>query len=273
MSIFKNIKDNLSQILAITEKNIKLQLRYKTNLIFRFINPLISIILPIVILGQIFTFNEAFGPWDASNFLVYQLTTYQILLLYRVTNQFPSDLRAEKMWETLPGLIIAPFKRINLLIGIFFSYLTVVIIPIVIFFVICYIYYPISFLTVLSIVFLFFLMSSFFSGIGLIYGILAISKENYINFFNLLMNIILMFSCITLPFEFFPGYFQQFINLNPLYYVFNIVRMTWIENNIILSFSTQLLSFLIIIILGIISPVLGLFIFNFIYKKYGIAGY
>lgn len=269
----KIIKDNLSQILAITEKNIKLQLRFKTTLFFNFINPLLAVILPIIVLGQIFTFNEAFGPWNSQNFLVFQLTTYQILLLYRIITQFSNQLKIEKMWETLPALIIAPFNRINLLFGIFFSHLIIVSIPIIIFFVVCYIYYPISILTVLSVILLFFLMLSFFSGIGLIFGILAISKENYINFLNIIMNIAMMFSCISLPFEFFPEYFQKFINLNPFYYIFNIVRLSWIENNIFISFTSHIINFLIVIILGIISPIIGLHIFNYIYKKYGIAGY
>ncbi|GAH25052.1 unnamed protein product, partial [marine sediment metagenome] len=35
-------------------------------------------------MGQIFTFNENFGPWNTENFIVYILTAYQINIVVKI---------------------------------------------------------------------------------------------------------------------------------------------------------------------------------------------
>ena len=273
MLSFKNIKNNLLQIIAIAEKNIKLGSRYKLNLILSFITPLINIILPLIVFGQIFTFREDFGPWNENNYVIYQIVTYQIILLYGFIFRFPGELKTEKMWKTLPALIIAPFNRINLLFGIFLSHIIVISIPFTAFFIFCYIIYPISIITILFVFFIFILMALFFGGLGLIFGVFAIAKENFLTIMHFGLSFAIMFSCLTLPFEFFPGYFQNLANLNPLYYIFNFVRLAWIEDNLIFTITMHSFSFFIVTSFAVITPLFGLYFFNFIYKKYGIAGY
>ena len=80
-------------------------------------------------------------------------------------------------------------------------------------------------------------------------------------------------SCLTYPFEIFPGIIQQIINLNPLYHIFNILRMTWIENNIIFSISSHPLEYLILFSTVLIFPIISIYVFKKIYKKFGIVGY
>ena len=64
-----SIKNNISQILALTEKNIKLNLRFKFSFIFSFIFPIVSILMPLIIMGQFLEFNAQFGPWNKDNYL------------------------------------------------------------------------------------------------------------------------------------------------------------------------------------------------------------
>ena len=104
-------------------------------------------------------------------------------------------------------------------------------------------------------------------------GVFAISKENVWKFLSFAMNLIFWASCITYPFEFFPDLIQDIINLNPLYYIFDILRLIWIENNFIITLTTHSLHFYILISLAIVIPLIGVNIFNKIYKKYGIVGY
>lgn len=267
------IKNRLSKILALIEKNVKLNLRFKFALIISFITPIISILMPLIIFGQFFEFNPQFGPWNISNYLIFPLIAYNINLLKGIIIEFPSQLRMEKFWKTLPALLIGPFNRYYLLFGIFFSHLIIISVPFIIFFVIGFIYYPISFFTVIAILGTYFLIALIFSGLGLIMGVFAISKENVWRFLSFIMNLIFWASCITYPFEFFPGLIQDFINLNPLYYIFDVIRLIWIENNFIITLTTHSLHFYILISLTIVIPLIGVYIFNKIYKKYGIVGY
>lgn len=270
---WKNIKENLSQIIALTEKNIKLELRYKFGLILSYLIHILSIFTPIIIMSNIFELRTNVGSWTANNFLLYQFLAYNIMLLSGITNIFPGQFRMEKYWKTLPALIIGPFNRFNLLFGIFFSQVILISIPFILFFIIGCIIYPISFFTIIFALIIFFLIALIFSGIGLILGVFAISNENIWNLLQFFLLFVYWFSCITYPFEIFPEFIQNIIALNPLYYIFDLLRLTWIQN---IGFSIIMiypLEFTILIGTSIILPIIGVFLFSLVYKKYGITGY
>ena len=178
MSKLKNAKDNLSQILALTEKNVKLALRYKIGLVLGYINQIIAIFMPLIIMQNIFAFKPTLGLWTSGNFILYQFIAYNISHISGITGRFPGQFRAEKFWKTLPALIVGPFNRFNLLFGIFFSHMVMIAIPFSIFFIWGLVIEPISITTILFILLLYFLIALIFSGVGLILGIFAISNEN-----------------------------------------------------------------------------------------------
>jgi len=267
------LKDNLSQILALTEKNIKLQTRFKFHIIFQVINPIIAILMPLILMGTLFNFNNQFGPWTAENFIVYQFMAYQILLLRRLISVFPQQFRLEKYWKTLPALIVGPFTRFNLLFGIFFSHIVMIAIPFTMVFTINLIFFPIDILTILFMFIEYLLIALIMSGVGLMLGIFAISFENLWTVLGFLINFVFLFSCVSFPYEIFPAFIQNIVNLNPLYYIFDFLRLTWIENNILITLTTHQFNFFILLSSAIILPLIGVYIFNTTYKKFGITGY
>ena len=275
MNLINGIKNNLSQIFAIAEKNVRLLSRYKLRLILGFFTPILSIILPLIVMGEIFNLNrgESFGPWDGRNFIVFQFTSYMLILLYQIVGRFQQGIAQEKGLNTLTLLIIAPFRRINLLFGIFLSHLILISIPFLSFFIWAYILFPVSIITLFFIFLVYLLIALFFSGIGLVFAIFVVSKEHLVSLFKIPLNIFLMFSCLSMPFEFFPEYFQNIANLNPFYHIFNIVRQIWMENNIIISVTSHTLTFIVVISFAILSPLFGLRFFNYIFDKYGIYIY
>jgi ABC-type polysaccharide/polyol phosphate export permease len=269
----KSIKENFSQVIALTEKNIKLQLRYKLGLILSYITHIITIFTPLIIMGNIFALRTSVGLWTSNNFVLYQFIAYNIMLLSGITNVFAGQFRMEKYWKTLPALIIGPFNRFNLLFGIFLSQLAMISFPFILFFILGCIFNPISLLTIIFVIIIFFLIALIFSGIGLVLGVFAISNENTWNFLNFALLFVYWFSCITYPFEIFPAFIQNIIVLNPLYYIFDLLRLTWISDmgfNIILIYPTH---FLFLVITAIVLPIIGVAAFNLVYKKYGITGY
>jgi len=258
------IKKNVIQILALTEKNLKLSLRFKINFIIGLITPVITIAMPLIIMNRFF---------PEINLIIYQFIAYKIYLIKGIINEFPIQLRTEKYWKTLPILMIGPFRRINLLFGIFLSRIVLISIPFSILFIIAFIQSPIHITTVIFIIVIYFLITIIFSGIGLIFGIFAVSKENYLRPFLFAFNILFWLSCLTYPYDVFPPEIQNFIDLNPLYYIFDIVRLLWLENNVIITIISHPFHFSYLIVLVIIIPISGLYVFKLIYKKYGIVGY
>lgn len=269
----KTLKDNLTQIIALTEKNIKLELRYKFSLLITYISHILSIFIPLILMGNIFELRSIVGPWTTNNFLLYQFLAYEVVLLYGITNTFPLQFRMEKYWKTYPALIVGPISQFNLLFGIFLSQLILLSLPFIIFFIIEILIFPISLLTAIFILIIFLLLALIFSGIGLIFGIFAISNENIWNFLRYSLLFIFWFSCVTYPFEIFPEFIQSFIIINPLYYIFDLLRLTWIQNigfGIIISYP---LHFTFLLLTSILLPIIGVYLYNLVYKKYGITGY
>ena len=252
------------------EKNIRIQLRYKLRFFLSLLMPIVGVFLPLIIMGEIFTLTDNFGPWNGSNYIVYQFAAYMMFLLYGVITRIQGGIAQEKGLNTLTLLLIAPFRRINLFISIVFSHLLLISIPFIGFFIWCYILFPVSIFTVFFIFLVFLAVTMIFTGIGLFFAILTIVREQIISIFNVGLTILLMFSCFSLPFEFFPEFYQNIALINPFYYIFNIVRYIWIDDNIIISLTSNMITFIVVILLGIISPLLGYKMFNYYYNKYGI---
>jgi len=279
---FKNIKKvfsveffkyNFSRIFTIAEKNVKVQMRFKFNLIYSIISPFLQIFLSLIILWKFFDMGARFGRWDETNYYVFLFIAYNIVLLLRITQDFPLEFRQEKFWKTLPALMIAPFNKVHLLFGIFLSHLIIIAIPFAIFFILTFIISPISLFTVIFIIILYLLIDLIFSGIGLFLAVFAMSEENYWRIFSICFQIIFYISCITYPFEVFPSFFQSFILLNPFYYIFDILRITWIDNNVSFTIMNNPMHFVILIGMTIIIPIISIYVFKMVYHKFGIIGY
>ncbi|GAH03319.1 unnamed protein product, partial [marine sediment metagenome] len=246
---------------------------FKFNLILGFITPIFGILMPLIIMGSFFQFSSRVGSWTAENFIIYQFIAYNLIILRTLIGQFPSQFQTEKFWQTLPALLIAPFNRINLLFGIILSHFILIIIPITVFTIISLIFSPISALTLVFIFILYILISLVFSGIGIIIGIFIISKENFAGILYFLLNFIFWLSCLSYPFELFPELIQNIISINPMYYIFDIIRLAWIENDFVFTITSHYTHFIVLLSTAILLPIIGVLIFNKVFKKYGIVGY
>ena len=272
LKIFKRIRRILRKTSAIAEKNIQIELRYKLKIAVTSISPIITIVMPIIVLSKFFSLATEFGPWNSSNFIVFVFIGYMIMLMRRIIPRITYQLTLEKYWKTFPALITAPFNRFYLLAGYILSELFVISIGFITFFIITFILFPISIITLITVIFMFFSIMLIFAGLSLSIGIFALSNEGIMAILNFIISLIFWASCITYPFDLFPQEVQSIIRLNPIYYFIDIIRLIWVQNNVVLTLTSYPLHVFIFGISLVIFPIVGVFLFNQIYKKFGVSG-
>jgi ABC-type polysaccharide/polyol phosphate export permease len=263
----------IRKTLALAEKQIYMQFRFKYRTMLNYFAPVITILMPIIILGRFFQNNVNFGPWTSQNYMIFIFIGYNILLLRGMINYIPLHLQQEQYWKTLPALIIAPFNRYYLLFGYFISEVSLLSLPFLAFLTILFIFYPISFLTLIIVILLFIGIAIVFAAIGLVLGVITVANENISSILTFLIGFIFWASCITYPFQLFPSIIQDLISLNPIYYLINFLRLTWLDNNIYYTVINHPGHFTIVISSIVIAPILAVIMFNLIYKKLGTSGY
>jgi len=273
----KSIKRYIRQILAFIERDIYLSLRIKSNFFSRFISPIVQLFIFIFIFGAIFNVKKghAIGYWSESNYTLFLIVAFCIQFSKPLTLKYKQLFINEKYWKTLSAIMVAPVNRFTLLLGILISELIVISIPFLILLALALILYPIPLFNILLILIIFFSIFLIFSAFGLMLGAFAISNEEYVVYLDIFFKFLFMFSCINYPKEIFPDIIQSIIILNPLYYIFDILRLTWYlginyeEATIFIS----PLHIIMLVSLTILTPIISLYLFNRVYKKYGITGY
>ncbi len=273
MKSSKKIHRIFSKTFAIAEKNVRTQIRFKYYLILRWLLPIITLLMPIIIFDKFFEYNTSIGPWTPQNYMIFVFIGYNIMIMQSMISYIPKSLLQEKYWKTLSTLITAPFNRFYLLFGYIISEFLGILIPFAIFFITMLVLFPISIPTLIIVILMFLGIGIVFSGVGLFLGVFAISNENFLHIFDFFTRLILWFSCVTYPFQLFPRVVQNIINVNPIYYLIDAIRLTWIENNIIFTTLSHPTHIFIFVISLVIFPIMCVYIFNIIYKKLGISGY
>jgi len=273
----KSVKRSLRQIIAIVEKEVFLALRVKATFFFRFLNPMIQLILFIFIFGIIFNIKSGYsiGYWNGSNFVLFLLLAYIVQFSKAINVKYRNSFVNEKYWKTLSAIMVAPVNRFTLLIGILVSQLILISVPLIFLFILALILYPISILFILLVFLIFISIFLTFAGIGLIIGVFGISYEELEPYANLILRFLFLFSCANYPKELFPPIIQSFIVINPFYYMFDLLRLTWymgINYEEAISHIT-VIHIVMVLLLTILIPIIALVLFERIYKKYGITGY
>ncbi|GAH00515.1 unnamed protein product, partial [marine sediment metagenome] len=234
---------------------------------------IITLLMPIIILDKFFEFSTSIGPWTPQNYMIFLFIGYNIMIMQSMIDYIPKSLLREKYWKTLPILMTAPFNRFYLLFGYIISEFIGILLPFTAFFIVMLIFFPLSIASIIIITLMFLGIGIVFSGVGLFLGVFAISNENYLYIFNIFIRFIFWFSCLTYPFQLFPRSVQNIINLNPIYYLIDLIRLTWIENNFFLTILSHPIHISIFAISLVIFPIICVYVFNIIYKKLGITGY
>ncbi|MFX0140084.1 MAG: ABC transporter permease [Candidatus Hodarchaeota archaeon] len=209
------------------------------------------------------TFNEGnFIPWLIMGNIIYTFSKHSF-------DAFELQFLNEKYWNTIQGTLLAPINRFSILIGYVFATLIETSIYFLFIIGISYFIFNFTLIHILQVYIIAIIITIASGGIGLIFGAINLSNENFGPIFQFLQFFILFFSCFSVPFEYFPKFLQDIIVLNPYYHATELVRVIIFGLNDLNIF----ISILYLIIFMIISASLGAIIYNNIWKKYGIHGY
>ena len=273
----KSLRINIKQIKALVERNLYLEARFKTLIFVRYFSPFIQILMPLIIFNVIFTIRDdyQFGYWTGLNFVLFLFIAFCVQFLRRIVLNFSDFFNREKYWKTLQALMVAPINRYVLLFGFLIGEIILISIPFIFFFIIAYILFPINIFYLFLVILSFLSIAILFGSIGLILGILIITKEGIYSVFNLGLTFLFWLSCMSYPLQVFPEIIQSIILLNPLYYFIDIIRIFWlmgIDYSLAITFLTPIH---IIVVVGgtIILPIFSVYFFNTFYDKFGISGY
>ncbi len=271
--IYSKVKRLTRQSLAIAENDIILETRYKSSLLQYTLIPLVFLITPFIVISFVFSAIGDVGYWNQGNYLLFLLLGYLISVMRSFANDLPNNFYTEKFWKTLAAMMVSPISRYAILFGKFFAKIILVSIQLLIILIICTFIYPCSILTLFFEIILLLGFAIIFIGIGLFIAAFAISKENIWKLLEFGMYFIILFSAINYPIEIFPDFIQAIMRLNPLYYCFDFLRLVWIENDPIVSLFSHLPHVLVILATVIVIPVISVFAFDKVFKKFGIEGY
>jgi ABC-2 type transport system permease protein len=271
------IINNIAQIYSLAIKDLKLKFRFKSEFFIENIFPFLSLFIPFIIFNALFSLNSQFfeGYYSKDNYILFLLLGYciecNIFLLWYYQELFYQ----EKIWKTLNGLMIAPTRKFNVLLGFLISGLITRSFSIILTVIICYILYPIPIYTLIIVIVILMSISLTFASMGFIIGLFEIVNENISASLSVGLSIISIVSCVFYPIEIFPESIRIYIKLNPLYYYFDLLRLTWwtgIDFKQGISYIT-IFHVLVVIIFTIALPIISSYLFLKIYKKYGVSGY
>lgn len=274
---WNSIKRNLNKTKALIERNIFFETRFKLVLFTRFLSPFVQILMPLIIFGAIFSINEdyEFGYWTNQTYLLFILIAFCVQFLRQIIDNFRQLFFREKFWKTFQALMVAPINRYVLLFGILTSEMILISIPFIGFFIIAFIFYQIPLINLLLVIVMFLCTAIFFGSLGLIVGVLVVTKEGIYRIFSLGLTFLFWLSCVSYPLQIFPEFIQGIVILNPLYYFIDLTRIFWLmglDFNIAIQYLTPL-HIIVVLVFTIILPIISVKIFNTFYDKYGISGY
>lgn len=275
---WKAIKRYSRQIFALIEKHLFLELRIRGKVVTRFLNPIIQLIVLVFLFRKFFFSNEGnynIGYWNSTNFLLFLLIAFSINYSKSILFSYKNLFMAEKYWKTLSAVMVAPINRFTLLFGHLVAEFVLNSLPIIIIFIIALILFPIPLFFVFLVLLVFFSIIIVFGAIGLFIGVLSISNEALVHYLAIAMNILIIVSCVSYPKEIFPGIIQSVIKINPFFYLFDLLRLVWYVgmDSQAASGHITLIHIINILVLTILTPIISVYLFNRIYKKYGIVGY
>lgn len=266
------MKQFIQQTIAVTEKEIRLQLRWGKDFFLRILISPFFYLIPYFLLYQgIFNLGSGdIGTITPENYIVWLfLGTIFFTFAFNGLSAFESRFLTEKYWMTIQALFLTPINKYALLLGMTIETFLESFITFMIFIILSVIILPAPIINIFGIIFILIIILIASAGLGLLKGGIALINENYRQIISYFVFFILFFSCYSLPISILPNYLQTLVNINPFYHGLLLIRSIWF-NTLDITFLNSLIY---LIIFTVLSIIIGVWLFNKLIKRFGIHGY
>jgi len=262
----------IRNILAVARKELKLNLRFKYDYFFKELLTSVRFLLLffVVYYGFFSAGAPGIGSLKRESYILFLLLgTLTYSLFASSFGLFYTKFLAEKYWNTIQAILISPLTKMELILGVGLSELVKYIYISPIFFIIAFIWNPISIANFILVIFIMLLLFIGVLGVSLIQGAFTLSNENFLFLFQYLFWGWGFISCFYYPIEALPKFLHFLVLVNPIYHGLFIIRSLWISGFV----ENFWMHFSIVLIFAIVVPAISIYLFNKIIKKYGIRGY
>lgn len=262
---------NISQIIAIYQKEMRLNLRFKWNYFGNILSyPLRFIVFFLVVYRGFFASGvQEISGVNKLNYVSFLIFGGLVQSFFAIAYQlFRVKFMNEKYWQTIFSFLLAPVNRLKLIIGIGLSESLRLLIITVIFLGITYMVMPVDIARVIIVLFIIILLFIGTLGIGLIVGTFALANENLLFLFECLFWVWSFLSCFYYPLLSLPKFIQPLAQINPVYHGLTFIREIWFG-----SPGNIMEHIIYILLFAVIAPIVGVFSFNRIIKNQGVTGY
>jgi ABC-type polysaccharide/polyol phosphate export permease len=265
------MKKLLREILAITEKELKLHLRFKFGFfISSFVHPVLAIVPIIIIYYGFLHYSgaESFAEITLSNYINFLLLGALAHSFFSYgTNSFTSKFLNEKFWKTIETLFMSPISRFSIIFVFVLAEFIRLLPTLFIFSLISAVFILPSFINFVIILVALILVFVICLSVGLIAGSLSLGNENFIQPFAYFFSAWNLASCFIYPIGIIPEIFRPIILVNPVYQGLTIMRNLWIYGTF------DVVAFIYILGFAVIMPMVAVIIYRFSWKRLGIQGY
>jgi ABC-2 type transport system permease protein len=211
------------------------------------------------------------GYVERQNYVIYLLTAFLVYSFFRLPWNRTS-LMQEKIMQTLDGMLLAPGSRLYILIGKASRVFIEIAMSVVIFTVALIFLRPTIILNNLLIgSFSLILLFVIFISVDFIVSAIGLAHVGISQFFvSYLPRGIALVGCAYYPVDVIPEILRPLVFINPLYHAVNLFRSGFMEAD--LRFGWEV-SFLYLLVLAIIIPIISGFFFDWALKRWGVRGY
>lgn len=262
----------LKPLLATVEKELRLELRFKFSFIFSaFLDPLVNTVWFGILYFGFFSMG-AKPLWGVTKegFIPFLVLGSLVNVFFSLGfGVFSYKLLYEKFWQTIEAFLVAPVSRFHLLMGLGLVELIRVSFALLLFLGLCFWLKPVSWEVVVLVPLI--LVGLLFGslGLGMLRGVFTLTNENILPFFNILYWGWGFLSCFYYPVEILPRFLQPLCLVNPIYHAVTLIRHLWFDYPI----PSVLVSSLWVLGFSLLMPAIGVYLFNYLWRRLGLQGY
>jgi ABC-2 type transport system permease protein len=264
------IKAVIAQSLAVAEKDLAIQLRFKFDFLASiFLPALINLgLFSTVYFGLLRSAVTSVSGLNIQNFISFTvLGALGATIFTQAYQSFQGRLVYEKYWQTVQILLASPLSSWAILLGVSISDAVRNLILISTFLVVSVATFPVDATVFVSVLFLYALIYVLVAGISMIRGSIYLVNENFDPILSYFMIGTAYVSCFYYPASFMPSFLQPLAYINPIYFVMDTIRALWF------GYAINPLYLYVSIVAAGISTSVGTYAFRKIWRNLDITGY